>query len=99
MNSSLSRHLINKIDIYSAKKIITKFTEAYSVLNPLTNSLSPSAKSKGERFVSARLDTKNRRLNGIKIKTSGRGGVKYEKINALKQCIIIKDKHTSYEIL
>lgn len=40
--------------IYSAIKIIAKVPPEYSVLNPETNSLSPSAKSKGVRFVSAR---------------------------------------------
>jgi hypothetical protein len=40
--------------MYSARKIITKATDLNSVLNPLTSSLSPSAKSNGERFVSAR---------------------------------------------
>lgn len=39
--------------IYSAMKINAKVGAAYSVLNPDTNSLSPSAKSKGVRFVSA----------------------------------------------
>ena len=45
------------IAIYSAKKIITKITELYSVLNPLTNSLSPSAKSNGDRLDSANTET------------------------------------------
>jgi len=47
------------IAIYSAKKIITKRTDLYSVLNPLTNSLSPSAKSKGDRLASAKTETEN----------------------------------------
>ena len=47
--------------IYSAKKIITKITDLYSVLNPLTSSLSPSAKSKGDRLASARTDTEKSR--------------------------------------
>lgn len=38
---------------YSAIKIIAKDPPEYSVLNPDTNSLSPSAKSKGVRLVSA----------------------------------------------
>ena len=41
------------IFIYSAIKIIAKVPAEYSVLNPDTNSLSPSAKSKGVRLVSA----------------------------------------------
>lgn len=44
----------NKIIAYSLKKIRTKPVEAYSILNPDTNSDSPSEKSKGVRLVSAR---------------------------------------------
>lgn len=44
---------MNRIDIYSERKIITNGTDLYSVLNPLTNSDSPSEKSKGDRLVSA----------------------------------------------
>lgn len=46
--------LINKILEYSAIKIKANPPLLYSVLNPDTNSDSPSAKSNGERFVSAR---------------------------------------------
>lgn len=46
--------LKNKILVYSAIKIRAKFPALYSVLNPETSSLSPSAKSNGARFVSAR---------------------------------------------
>lgn len=52
-NSSPQINDIKIIAIYSAKKIITNKLELYSVLNPETNSLSPSAKSKGDRFDSA----------------------------------------------
>ena len=44
--------IINKA-IYSLKKIIVNKIDPYSTLYPLTNSDSPSAKSKGARFVSA----------------------------------------------
>ena len=44
---------IKMIAIYSAKNTITKRTDLYSVLNPETSSLSPSAKSKGLRLASA----------------------------------------------
>lgn len=40
--------------MYSAMKISAKRPAEYSVLNPDTNSLSPSAKSNGVRFVSAK---------------------------------------------
>lgn len=46
--------LINKMFIYSAIKISAKMPLLYSVLKPETSSDSPSAKSKGARFVSAR---------------------------------------------
>jgi len=48
-----------RIEIYSPKKIIRKQTDLYSVLNPLTSSDSPSEKSKGDRLVSAKEETKN----------------------------------------
>lgn len=44
---------IKKILAYSAMKISANPTEPYSILNPETNSDSPSAKSKGVRLVSA----------------------------------------------
>jgi len=43
-----------KIIAYSAIKTIANFTEPYSILNPETSSDSPSAKSKGVRFNSAK---------------------------------------------
>lgn len=43
----------NKILAYSARKIKTNPTDEYSMLNPDTNSDSPSEKSKGVRLVSA----------------------------------------------
>jgi hypothetical protein len=49
------RRDIKIILVYSAMKIKAKVPPAYSVLNPDTNSLSPSAKSNGVRFVSASL--------------------------------------------
>ena len=46
--------LINRIFMYSAIKMAAKGPPLYSVLNPDTSSDSPSAKSNGVRFVSAR---------------------------------------------
>lgn len=48
-------NLITKIFIYSAMKIRANLPALYSVLNPDTNSDSPSAKSNGVRLVSARV--------------------------------------------
>lgn len=51
--------------IYSLRKIIENPPLPYSVLNPDTNSLSPSAKSKGVRFLSAIIDTSQGKITGI----------------------------------
>ena len=49
------RRLITRMFIYSAIKINANEPLLYSVLNPETNSDSPSAKSKGVRLVSAKV--------------------------------------------
>jgi len=59
---------INTILEYSAKKKNTNITAACSVINPLTNSDSASAKSKGALFVSATEPIKNM----IKIANNGK---------------------------
>ena len=53
---------------YSAIKIKVNPPELYSVLNPETNSDSPSEKSKGVRLVSAKLETNQIKAKGKKIK-------------------------------
>jgi hypothetical protein len=55
---------MNKILAYSAKKIKAKPPLLYSTLNPETNSDSPSAKSKGVRFVSAKHDANHLKAKG-----------------------------------
>jgi len=57
--------LIIKIFAYSAIKIIANNPLLYSILNPDTNSDSPSAKSNGVRFVSARFVIYHIRIRGI----------------------------------
>lgn len=52
-NQTLVIIAINKIFAYSAKKSKANKPPPYSILNPETNSDSPSAKSKGARLVSA----------------------------------------------
>lgn len=47
--------LIKRMFMYSAIKIRAKVPLLYSVLKPETSSDSPSAKSNGARFVSARV--------------------------------------------
>lgn len=54
-NSATVNILIARILVYSAIKISAKGPLLYSVLNPETSSDSPSAKSKGVRFVSANI--------------------------------------------
>lgn len=53
-----------KIFKYSAIKIKANVPLLYSVLNPETNSDSPSAKSKGVRFVSAKVVVNQTRKRG-----------------------------------
>jgi len=59
--------LIIKIFAYSAIKIIANKPLLYSILNPETSSDSPSAKSNGVRFVSARLVMYHIRHRGLTI--------------------------------
>lgn len=56
------RRLIPRILVYSAIKISANSPLLYSTLNPETSSDSPSAKSNGVRFVSARF-VMNQRIN------------------------------------
>jgi tricorn protease-like protein len=58
-NTILNKIHINIILAYSAKKKNTNITAECSVINPLTNSDSASAKSKGALFVSATEAIKN----------------------------------------
>eukprot|EP00745_Piridium_sociabile_P033571 TRINITY_DN57636_c0_g1_i4.p1 TRINITY_DN57636_c0_g1~~TRINITY_DN57636_c0_g1_i4.p1 ORF type:complete len:121 (-),score=5.14 TRINITY_DN57636_c0_g1_i4:415-777(-) len=69
-NSKAEKRLITKIFAYSAKKIKAKPAAPYSILKPETNSDSPSAKSKGARFVSATQVTNHMKETGIIKKAS-----------------------------
>jgi len=87
---------IKMMAIYSAKNTTTNGIEEYSVLNPETNSLSPSAKSNGDRLVSAKAIVKKiNTLRGIIIK----GGIKLEKFKDKDEKITLDKrkslKHTS----
>lgn len=62
---------MNTILAYSAKKKNTNITAACSVINPLTNSDSASAKSKGALLVSATEPIKNI------IKTGNKGNINH----------------------
>lgn len=58
-NITLIENLMKIILKYSAVKIEAKHPPKYSVLNPDTNSDSPSTKSKGVRFISVNMLIKN----------------------------------------
>lgn len=58
--------LIARILVYSAMKISANGPLLYSVLNPDTSSDSPSARSKGVRFVSASIVINHRMKDGAK---------------------------------
>ena len=58
LKSILTNAHMKRMERYSARNNNKKLTDAYSVLNPLTSSDSPSEKSNGERFVSAKATTK-----------------------------------------
>ena len=64
----LVKILINKIFKYSAIKIKTNSSEENSTLNPLTNSDSPSTKSKGVRLVSAKIQINHKKKTKKEIK-------------------------------
>ena len=70
---------IIRIFMYSAKKNNANGPAAYSTLNPETSSDSPSVKSKGARFVSARVETNH-------IIARGHNG----KINQVCSCVVIR---------
>jgi hypothetical protein len=65
-NNTLVKTQIKTILEYSAKKKNTNITAECSVINPLTNSDSASARSKGALFVSAMDPIKNTRNIGNK---------------------------------
>jgi hypothetical protein len=60
------KELMRIIEPYSAKKKSAKPILAYSTLKPETSSDSASGRSKGARFVSAKIETKNIRKRGKK---------------------------------
>ena len=63
---SALRVFMNIIFLYSAMKNKANGPPAYSTLYPDTNSDSPSVRSNGARFVSAKVDTNHIILNGIR---------------------------------
>lgn len=70
MNRITVSILMNKMFVYSAMNKKANLLDPYSMLNPDTSSDSPSAKSKGARFVSARADINHIRANGNLMKAT-----------------------------
>jgi len=104
INNKELKRFITKIFKYSAIKIRANVTLLYSVLNPDTNSDSPSAKSKGVRLVSANIvvnHTKNKGKNKKKIpkKLYWKIKLKFKLPKANKHLNKINDILTSYEIV
>lgn len=69
-NRAAVRAFIKRMLAYSARKNRAKGPPAYSTLNPDTSSDSPSARSNGDRFVSARVETNHMAARGQAGKTS-----------------------------
>jgi hypothetical protein len=102
INKTQVNNLITKIFMYSAIKIIANNPLLYSTLNPDTSSDSPSAKSNGVRFVSAKFVVNQVTANGKIIKIIS------ELYNILVKSMVIimirvlnkiNDILTSYEIV
>jgi len=98
------KSLIIKILAYSAIKIRANVDLLYSVLNPETNSDSPSAKSNGVRFVSARLVINHISIIGITIIETHDIMFIFISLMFIEWWIIRQDKRindidTSYEIV
>lgn len=68
-NTIVDRAFMRIIFMYSAMKNSAKGPAAYSTLNPETSSDSPSVRSNGARFVSARVEMNH-------IMASGQAGIK-----------------------
>jgi len=66
-NNDTVNSLINRMFAYSAMKINANIPALYSTLNPDTSSDSPSAKSNGVRFVSAKFVINHITDSGITI--------------------------------
>jgi hypothetical protein len=89
-NKSTFNKDINIICPYSAKKNRAKVMAEYSTLNPETNSDSPSDKSKGALFVSAKEEIKN-------IINAGNRGIKNQ-ISFWAKTISVKFKDPAHKI-
>lgn len=104
VNRAAVNALITIMFIYSAMKMKAKFPPPYSTLKPETNSDSPSAKSNGVRFVSARIEVNQQAKRGG---ASRADQVTRSKIGVVKLYLISNSKEAyrrsailiSYEIV
>lgn len=87
-NSAEENKHITRILAYSAIKIKANLPALYSVLNPETNSLSPSAKSNGARLVSAIHVKSHNKAIGDKVKVKGN-----------RTCLIVTKKSKDQAII
>jgi len=69
-NKTVERTFMKIMLEYSARKKRANGPPAYSTLNPDTSSDSPSVRSKGVRFVSARVDTYQINAIGVHVRTN-----------------------------
>jgi len=102
MKITLVNKLITKILAYSAMKIKANNPALYSTLNPETSSDSPSAKSNGVRFVSAKLvinQTVARGINISRVQEYKCIFVKSIVDKIIRDLRRIRDILTSYEIV
>jgi len=99
---TLVNKLITRMLAYSAMKIKANSPALYSTLNPETSSDSPSAKSNGVRFVSAKLVINQIVANGININRIQEYRCIFVKSmvdKIIRDLRRIKDILTSYEIV
>lgn len=95
LGNGVNRTAVNKLItimlVYSAIKINANLLLLYSILNPETNSDSPSDKSKGVRFVSASNVINHRRATGYRGKM---GELSIDKGGELNDRVLIEQiKH------
>ena len=83
-NKTVVKSLINKMFAYSAIKMRANPPALYSTLNPETNSDSPSAKSNGVRFVSARHEINQAVIRGRDVMT-GQIHIVFARLNMLNE--------------
>lgn len=88
-NSRQDRVFIRIICVYSARKNMANGPAAYSTLNPDTSSDSPSVRSNGARFVSARVEIYHIIIRGHVCVTNHADSCAVKNILRLKPPVVI----------